>query len=51
MKRHEAVIAAIVAYLMITAGVVWQFGAWGLLGAGVVLLGTVLFFFDVKEGP
>lgn len=48
MKRIEALIGIVVAYTMITAGVVWQFGPWGLVGSGAVAM-IVLAFFEIKE--
>lgn len=47
MKRF-LLLAVLLGYLMLTAGVVWKFGEYGLMGAGVVLmvLATVI---NVKE--
>ncbi|MFD8117085.1 hypothetical protein [Streptomyces microflavus] len=36
MTRAEALCALIFAFLLIAAGVVWLFGPYGLVGAGVV---------------
>lgn len=49
MRRVEAVVLLAVAALMVAAGAVWLFGAYGLIGAGVALAGLVLFVFDIRE--
>lgn len=51
MKRIEAVIAVAVAFFMVSAGLVWQFGPYGLVGPGAVALIAliVLCDFEVKE--
>lgn len=51
MKRHEAVIATALAFLMVSAGLTWRFGFYGLIVPGALLLLTLLLFFDfqVKE--
>lgn len=46
---REALAALAVAYLAVAAGVVWLWGPWGLIGAGIGLAGAVLFVIDVKE--
>jgi len=48
LKRLEAVIAAAVAYFMMSAGLVWKFGFYGLVGPAVALL-IALIFVDIKE--
>lgn len=48
MKRLEAVIAWAVAFFMVSAGLTWKFGSYGLGGAGIALL-IALCFIDVKE--
>lgn len=47
MKRAEALIAALLALTMVVAGATWQFGPYGLMGGGAVLL-VALLVFDVK---
>jgi uncharacterized membrane protein len=49
MKRIEAVIAAAVAYFMLSAGLVWRFGFYGLVGPAVALLICTILFADLKE--
>lgn len=39
------------AIVLLVAGLVWLFGPFGLLGAGVGLGAVALFVVDVKEGP
>lgn len=48
MSRYEVLFVALLGYLLLTAGVVWKFGEYGLMGAGVVLLALVNFI-HVKE--
>lgn len=48
MKRLEAVVAVAAAFLMVSAGLVWKFGPYGLIGPGAALL-LALIFVDVKE--
>lgn len=48
MRRSEGVIALSVSGLMISAGLVWLFGPYGLIASGVVLAALVLFVMDVK---
>lgn len=49
MRRVEAVVLLAAAVVMVVAGVVWLFGPYGLLGAGVGLGVAVLFVFDIRE--
>lgn len=49
MKRLEAVIAWAMAYLMGSAGLVWKFGFYGLVGPAAALM-IALVFIDIKEG-
>jgi NAD(P)H-hydrate repair Nnr-like enzyme with NAD(P)H-hydrate dehydratase domain len=46
---REAKAAVALAALLITAGLVWLFGPYGLIGAGVGVLLLALFVIDVKE--
>jgi hypothetical protein len=48
MHRVEAVVALAVAFVMITAGLTWLFGAWGLIAPGTFLAGITLFVIEVK---
>lgn len=48
MRRREALAAVVFALAALTAGAVWLVGPYGLLGAGAVLLVSVLFVFDVE---
>lgn len=50
MTRFEAVIAVAVAVALVVCGVVWLWGAYGLIGSGVVLGLVTLFVFDVRPG-
>ncbi len=43
MKRAEVLAAVAAAYLMATAGVVWEFGSYGLMSAGGFALLIMLF--------
>jgi hypothetical protein len=43
MKRHEALALAVVCFLMVTAGLTWKFGSYGLIGPGAVALVLLLF--------
>lgn len=35
MTRLQSLITAAVSWGLVTAGVTWQFGSWGLMGSGV----------------
>jgi hypothetical protein len=48
VRRVEAVAALAVAVTLIVAGMVWLFGAYGLIGSGLVLAALTLFVFDVR---
>lgn len=50
MRRSEAVVLVASGLLSLAAAAVWKFGAYGLAGAGAVLLLVALFVVDVKEG-
>lgn len=43
MKRLETLIAIAAAYALVVAGVVLQFGPYGLIGAGVFALAALTF--------
>ena len=43
MTRFELLLVALLGYLMTAAGVVWKFGEYGLIGAGVVLVALATF--------
>lgn len=43
MKRLEALIAAAIAFCALAGGLVWQFGPYGLIGAGAGLLIALTF--------
>lgn len=49
MSIREAKAAAAVAVLLITAGLVWLYGPYGLIGAGVGIGLLVLFVVEVRE--
>lgn len=49
MKRSEAVWCLIVAFIMITVGLVWLVGPWGMIACGVALGVVVLFMIDVDD--
>lgn len=51
MKRLEALLATATAFLMVTAGAVWQFGPYGLLGAGAVALVVLTFVNPMDMKP
>lgn len=42
MSRREAVLCLVVAFILITAGVVWLAGPWGLIACGASLGVTTL---------
>lgn len=48
MTRFQVFVAFLIGYLMTTAGLVWRFDEYGLIGAGGALV-VALFFLDVKE--
>jgi len=48
MSRWEALALLVSAFSMITGGVTWLFGAWGLVGAGTFLAVFTLFVANVK---
>jgi hypothetical protein len=48
MKRLEALALAVACFLMVTAGLTWKFGAYGLMGPAVVAL-VFLLFVDVDR--
>lgn len=48
MRRAEAVVLLAASLLMVVAGVVWLFGALGLICSGAVLALLTLFVFDVR---
>lgn len=48
MKRLEAVIAVAVAFLMVSAGLVWQFGPYGLVGPGAAAMIALLVLCDFQ---
>lgn len=43
----RSIYVALAAYAMVTAGVVWQFGAYGLIACGAVLL-VASFVIDIE---
>ena len=47
MPRRELIALLLVAFALITAGVVWLTGPWGLIGSGVVL-GVVMMFVEIR---
>lgn len=49
MTRGEALIAVAMAILLVTAGLTWLFGPYGLIGCGAVLLVAVLVIADEKK--
>ncbi|MET8265948.1 hypothetical protein ABZU92_18370 [Micromonospora arida] len=49
MTVREALAVLAVAYALAAAGVVWLFGPYGLIGAGLGLAAGALFVIDVKE--
>lgn len=42
-------VALALAFLMITSGFTWLFGAWGLIAPGTFLAGITLFVINVRE--
>ena len=48
MRRAEALAAVVFALAALVAGATWLAGPYGLLGAGAVVLLSVLFVFDVE---
>lgn len=48
MKQRELLLIVLLGYLMLTAGLVWKFGEYGLIGAGAGLA-IAPFLTNVKE--
>lgn len=49
MRRSEALALLGSALALIVAGLVWLFGAYGLIGSGVAVAALTLFVFEVRE--
>ncbi len=49
MKKREAVLCLIVAFLLIAGGLVWLTGPWGMIASGVALGATILFAVEIRE--
>lgn len=49
MRRSEAVGCLVAAFALITAGLVWLTGPWGMIASGVTLGVTILFMIDVED--
>jgi predicted PurR-regulated permease PerM len=49
VTRSEARALLALAVVLLVAGLVWLFGPYGLLGAGLLLAVLVLFVFNVEE--
>jgi len=49
MTRREAVLCLIAAFILITSGLVWLVGAWGMIASGVALGVTILFVVEVED--
>lgn len=49
LERREALVALVAALLMICAGLTWRFGAYGLVGSGVLIIGAVALL-PAKDG-
>jgi len=50
MTTREALCAMLMAILMLTAGFVWLFGPYGLIGGGVAVLVLTLFTDKREDG-
>jgi hypothetical protein len=50
MTRFQVIMIFLLGYLMMTAGFVWQFGQYGLMGAGAVLAVVSILGIDVRSG-
>jgi len=50
MTTREALCALFIAILMVTAGAVWLYGPWGLVGGGVAVA-VVTLLTDRREPP
>lgn len=48
MTRREALYAALLAIALLTAGLTWRFGYYGLIGPGAVML-VGLLFMPIRE--
>jgi hypothetical protein len=48
MTQYQVFVAFLLGYLMVSAGLVWRFDEYGLMGAGAGLVGA-LFVVNVKE--
>jgi len=53
MTRREGLAALLLMFLLVAAGLTWQFGGWGLIAAGLAGLAVVLLAFQRVEeaGP
>lgn len=49
MKRLEALALAVACFLIVTAGLTWKFGPYGLIGSGAVALVLLVFVDTDKE--
>ncbi len=49
MTTREALCALFVAVLFVTAGFVWLYGAWGLVGGGFGIAGVTLLADDIDK--
>lgn len=49
MTRREAVSCLIAAFILITGGLVWLTGPWGMIACGLALGITSLFVVDLKN--
>ncbi len=50
MRRSEALIGMLIGLAMLTAGAVWAWGPWPLIGLGIVVIGFVLYVVDIHGG-
>lgn len=51
VTRNQAFAALTGAVVMVTAGLVWLIGAWGLIVMGLLVAAVVVLGVDIEEGP
>lgn len=49
MTRREALIGLLIAIAMISAGLTWRYGPWGLAGTGIAVLITTTLIMNERE--
>lgn len=49
MTKREAILCLIAAFTLVTGGLVWLTGPWGMIASGVALGAVILFAVDIRE--